>query len=212
MTAQGTFDWRSLGKADYAQASALVSSLPEGIRIEIDGVAREILCRIIHLGWVRAQGSGTGAAFCYPKLLTLAKYVARSTRTAQRALVKLRRLGLVTWRHRMTKTGDNTSNLYQVGKTLLASLFARKGRKSPIKPATTKMSDNDLKREYKADVAPYVKPFVPPEWMMHRVAPTPSLQTTGSDNTAWDEEPKDPDAARKALLKQQAAALKARGL
>lgn len=206
----GTFDWRTLGKADYAQASALVSSLPEDIRSKLDGVAREVLCRIIHLGWTRAQGSGTGAAYCFPRLTTLGRYCNRSARTVQRALSKLSRLGLVSWRHRMTKSGDNTSNLYQAGKTLLASLFARKNKKSPIKPVTTKLSYNDLKREYKAAPNTGEPASLSAYLQKHRAKPIEPLEATQSEGADWGEEENTAVEERRAFIKAQFAAMQRR--
>jgi len=149
-TMNGAFDWRSLGKADYAQAHALVASLPEEHRWKIKGVSHELLARILHLAWICSSKSGRGTAYCYPTLSTLARYVGRSVRTVERHLLALRACGLIQWTHRKNSEGAWTSNLYTMGKVFLASLFAR-GKKKPQQiQATTKMSTNNLKKGYNA--------------------------------------------------------------
>lgn len=144
------FDWRSLGKADYSQASALVASLPEEHRAKLVNGVRETLVRIVYLSWKQSEHSGTGAGYCWPSETWLAKAIGKSERTVRRCLVILSKLGLLTWRRRLTKGGAWTSNLYQVGHTFLASLFARGKKKVQQFRDRTKLSDNDLKREYKA--------------------------------------------------------------
>ena len=146
-----SFDWRLLGKADYAQAAALIASLPSDIRSEMKGVSDEILRRLVHLVWYRAEHSGRGGGYCYPKLATIGAWCQRGIRTVERHLAELVDLGLLVVKQRTKAGGEHTSNLYSLGKTFLASLFARKNKKSPMIRPTTKMSSNDLKREYKAD-------------------------------------------------------------
>ena len=150
MNSEG-FNWQALGKADYSQASALVSSLPEENRKCLEGVSRELLVRILHLSWVFAERSGRGAAYCWPTLKTLAGYLARSERTVERHLSKLQDAGLISYRRRTTAGGSWTSNLYQMGKTFLASLIARGKKKVQSFRVPTFLATNDLKREYKAD-------------------------------------------------------------
>jgi len=146
----GGFDWRSLGKADYAQANALVGSLPEDIRCQMNGTERETLCRITHLIWISAQTGGRGRGYCIPSERWLASKVQRSERTVRRCLTVLRGLGLLSWVRRKGKGNEWLSNLYTLGKSFLASLFARKGKKVKQIHQRTFLSDNDLKREYKA--------------------------------------------------------------
>src|SRR6267378_4054374 len=113
----GQFTWASLGKADYAQAAALVASLPPTIRQQLDGVAREVLCRITFLSWRFALTSGRGRAYCLPSEQYLGKVTFRSVRTVQRAIVKLRRLGLLTWKRRGNWKDGWKTNLYSMGKS-----------------------------------------------------------------------------------------------
>lgn len=151
MTATGHFDWRTLGKADYAQASALVSSLPEGVRKKFKNDSREVCTWIVFLGWKQAEKSGKGAAYCYPTEGWLARKIGKSDRTIRRCLVLLRDAGIIQWRHRQGKFSAWTSNLYSLGKSFLATLFARSSKKGQRIQARTYLSDNDLKREYKAN-------------------------------------------------------------
>lgn len=209
---RGHFDWRSLGKADYAQAHALVAGLPSELRSQIAGVSNEILARLVHLMWYRAEHSGRGSAYCWPGLATLGRYCLRSVRTVQRHVVELVEAGLLTTKERFRENGLNTSSLYFPGPCLLASLFARHWKKKPMKWHTTKMSANDLKREYKADA---------PSDM--------GVKATGTEEKLREHRPhlasrhavvfeprhemsKEEIDARKALLRQQAEYLKARGL
>jgi DNA-binding transcriptional ArsR family regulator len=168
------FDWRSLGKADYAQAAAIVASLPEESRREIKGVSDEILHRLVHLMWYRAEHSGRGAAYCTPSLATLGRYCLRSVRTVQRHLEALSRAGLIEAKERFTRGGTNTSSLYTAGKRLLAMLCARYRRKSAMSRDTTKMSHDNLKKGYNADVGHPSKPYTSPPWMQSS-AESPTL-------------------------------------
>lgn len=147
---EATFDWRSLGKADYSQAAALVASLPEEVRCKLDGASREILTRITYLSWSYAARSGRGRGYAIPSQAYLSKASGRSPRTVRRCITKLRALGLLMWIRRKDSSNSWTSNLYQVGKTFLASLFARGRKKIQQNHQRTFLADNDLKREYKA--------------------------------------------------------------
>jgi len=146
----GGFDWRSLGKADYAQAAALVASLPETIRAQLNGTEKETLCRITHLIWTSAQTGGRGRGYCVPSEKWLARKVQRSERTVRRCLTVLRELGLVSWIRRKGSGNEWLSNLYTLGKSFLASLFARSAKKPQQIHQRTKMSDNNLKKGYNA--------------------------------------------------------------
>lgn len=148
------FDWRQLGKADYSQACAVVGSLAAEVRDKLRNGERELLCRITFLCWSYALRSGRGKGYCIPSERYFAKVIARSTRTVRRALTVLRRLGLLTWVRRKGQGNDWMTNLYTLGNSFLASLFARQSKKVQQNHQRTKMADNDLKREYKADAPP----------------------------------------------------------
>lgn len=189
MRQNNSFDWRTLGKADYSQAAALVASLPSDVRSQIKGVSDEILRRLVYLMWRYAEHSGRGNAYCWPALKTIAGYCDRTVRTVQRHLERLGEAGLIVAKQRTKGSGEHTSNLYQLGATFLASLFARGKRKSPIKPATTKMSHNDLKREYKAD-APIERGERLTDFLVKLRANRPVTlegQLVGSATDSWDE-------------------------
>ena len=212
MDTSNSFDWRTLGKADYAQASALVASLPAENRGGLEGVSREILCRIVYLSWRFSETSGRGSAYCWPKLSTLGKWVGRSIRTVERHLIVLRNAGLIAYRGRLNKTGAHTSNLYQVGKTFLASLFARGKKKSPTIRPPTKMSSNDLKREYNADEATERPAFL--SNLLAKSRQTRPLAPRGATvelATTWGDEKEDREA-RRIRDRAIAATLIARGL
>ena len=207
----GNFDWRTLGKADYSQAAALVASLPEEHRGKLVNGVREVLVRIVHLGWQQAGRSGTGAAYCWPSEAWLAKAIGRSDRTVRRCLVVLSQAGLISYRRRATKGGAWTSNLYQVGKTFMASLFARGKKKVQSFRDRTKMSTNDLKREYKAVATPDVSDKAR-ELMEKYRANHPALGRAPQDGSAYAVFDAAPSVQeRKALLKKQAEYLIARG-
>ena len=146
-----SFDLRTLGKPDYSQAHAIVASIPENTRCQMRGIESELLARLLHIAWVFAAKSGRGAAYCWPTLATLARYTRRSVRTVERHMRTLKDLGLIQWIRRKNANGGWTSNLYTMGRVLLASLYARTGKKVKQFRDTTKTSTNDLKREYKAD-------------------------------------------------------------
>lgn len=153
MDENGHFDWRKLGKPDYAQCHALVASLPPQVRQKISGVSTELLVRVLHLSWTFAYRSGRGNGYCWPTLATLGKYLARSVRTVERHLTRLQASGLLRWKIRRTATNGFTSNIYIIGNTVLASLFARFRKKPEQNHRTTSLSHNDLKREYKAEAS-----------------------------------------------------------
>lgn len=206
------FDWRSLGQADYAQASALVSSLPEQWRKDLKAGERETLCRLIYLCWHYAAHSGRGIGYARPSEAWLAKVVGKCERTVRRYLVVLKDAGLLEWRHRMTKTGENTSNLYTIGKNFLAMLYARCRGKSPIKPVRTKMSADNLKKGYNAAPESPQALYTPPAWMNERERP-PHL--TSRHVVEFAPKPVVEEKTvedRKAALLAQAERLKARGL
>ena len=145
------FDWRQLGKPDYSQCHALVASLPLNLRQKISGVSTELLVRVLHLSWTFAWRSGRGTGYCWPMQSTLAAYINRCVRTVRRHLQSLQDSGLLRLRTRRTASNGYTSNLYIIGNTLAASLFARLSQKGKQNHRGTQMSDNDLKREYKTD-------------------------------------------------------------
>jgi hypothetical protein len=203
MTGHSTFNWSTLGKADYAQASALVSSLPEEHRSKLVNGVRETLTRIVFLSWKQSEHSGRGSAYCWPSEAWLAKAIGRSERTVRRCLTILSKAGLLTWRRRSTKGGAWTSNLYQVGKTFLASLFARGKKKVQSFRDRTKMADNDLKREYKA--APITgEPATMHDLLgLHRVQPIEPLGAAQSEDAADDWGQDSYEVRRRAELKSQ---------
>jgi len=143
------FDWRTLGKADYSQAHAIVASLPEAIRRQLPRGGHEILCRITFLCWSFAQRSGRGKAYAIPSERYLAESIGRSERTVRRILTALRSSGLLTWVRRLGPGRTWMTNLYQLGRSFLASLFARRGKKPQQNHQRPFLADNDLKREYK---------------------------------------------------------------
>lgn len=233
MQGQG-FDYRLLGNIDYAGATAYVASLPEEVRCKMDNTDKELAVRVLHLSLLRSRKSGTGAAYCWPSLSTLAAYCRRSVRTVERHLLRLATLGIIQWKRRMTSCHTVTSNLYQMGKTFLAMLCARKSKKSPISSPTTLLSNNDLKIGYNAAQGPAQALYTPPEWMKANAtsdiasteaSPRSSDGGKGSGGQGTHRPSRheivyvargtqaDVDVdARKALLKRQAEALKARGL
>lgn len=212
MASGNTFSWQSLGKADYAQAHALVASLPPALRARIEGVSHEILCRLVYLMWYRAEHSGRGRAYAWPSLARLGTYVARSVRTVQRHIETLVKAGLLTTKERFTKSGTNTSSLYYAGAALLASLFSRYHPKRPIKWPTTKMADNDLKKGIEA--APNAGEPASDSAFLRKLREhrphMPSGHVVSFAKPVVEEEMSVVD--RKAMLIRQAEALKARGL
>lgn len=206
------FDWRSLGKPDYSQACALVASIPAAQRNQMSGRERELLCRITFLTWSYASKSGRGIGYCVPSQRWLSGTIARSERSTRRYLVRLRKLGLLTWKCRMTNLGAWTSSLYTLGANFLASLIARKGKKTQQIQARTKLADNDLKREYKAAADTSEPAIIVKYQEMKRLQPTIS-----PEGASWEESPSVEDEKKRvqerlALLKRQAESLKARGL
>lgn len=208
----GQFSWASLGKADYAQAHALVASLPEPIRQKLTGVSREVLCRIIYLGWKQSERGGRRSAYCWPSERYLGAVCHRSERTVRRSLTVLKRLGLVTWRPRLNALKAWTTNLYQMGRSLLASLFARRARKSKQIQARTFLSDNDLKKGIEA--APNSEEAAAFEYIGTEHRQTRPFRPIGATVALAEspEEEKTRLAARRELLRKQGEWLKARGL
>lgn len=201
------FDWRTLGKADYSQAAALVASLPETTRSKLDGVSKEILCRITALCWSYAEKSGRGRGYAIPSQRYLARTSGRSERTVRRSITKLRALGLLSWIHRKTSGNSWTSNLYSIGKTFLASLFARKGKKPKQNHQRTFLADNDLKREYKAS-APMQRGERLTDFLAKlRAEPKPPLGEATLDSAADDWGQGEVVVDRKVELKRQAVRL-----
>lgn len=208
----GQFDFRTLGTPDYAQAHAMVASLPRGIRCVLDGVDKELMARLLHLSWKCSTRSGRGAAYCWPTLRTLGLWCRRSTRTIDRHLKKLASLGLVVWKRRSTCGGGWTSNLYRMGKTFLATLFARQGKKVKQFRDMTPVAHNDLKREYKLPPSTG-KASLLSEFMQTIRGNDPVRDSVPPDRAARTREMSAEEIAeRKALLKRQAEMLKARGL
>lgn len=135
-----------MGKPDYSQCAAMVASLPSPIRLQLSAPAQEVLQRIIYLCWTHATKSGRGVAYCVPSERWLAQQVQRSERSIRRYLTVLSRYGLVSWVRRLGPGGTWASNLYQLGKTFLASLYARAGKKVQQIHQRTFLADNDLKK------------------------------------------------------------------
>lgn len=209
---RGHFDWRSLGKADYAQAHALVASLPSSIRLRFRGLEREILCRLLYLTWRFALTGGRGRGYCIPSERWLASIVNRSERTIRRYLVALRGLGLISWVRRKSANNDWQTNLYSLGTSFLAMLYAKTRKKYQRNHQRTLLADNDLKKEYKPDDAPEVRALIAEigaktrrteELRPSGTAPLPALDS-------WDEEPDLTE--RRTMLRKQAQSLIARGL
>jgi Helix-turn-helix domain len=144
------FDFRSLGKPDYARCHAIIGSLPPETRKKLSSVSTELLVRVLHLSWTFAYRSGRGSGYCWPTLVTLGKYCSRSVRTVQRHLHILVDSGLLRSKTRRTATNGFTSNLYIIGNRLGAVLYARRSRKVEQNHRTPKVAHNDLKREYKS--------------------------------------------------------------
>lgn len=203
----GGFNWGTLGKPDYAQAGALVDSLPEQIRRKFRNDMREIMQNMVLLMWGQAARGGRGAGYCWPSEAWFACKLGKSVRTVQRCLILLREAGLLEWRRRKTKFGDWTSNLYTLGKVFLASLFARRGKKTQQLHHTTYLSDNDLKREYKPDEQRERPRLLADILGLHRAEPKIAPEAASSDGaTEWGEEV-DKYADRKAALKRQYASM-----
>lgn len=202
-----SFDWRQLGKADYAQTAALIASLPSDVRSQIKGVSDELLRRIVYLMWYRSEHSGRGSAYCFPSLAKLGTYVMRCVRTVQRHIESLVHAGLLCTKERYRADGINTSSLYTAGPRLLACLFARKARKSPMIRPTTKMSCNDLKREYKAS-APIQKGERMTDFLAkHRAEQNQPLGAASFDSATDDWGQETYEQRRRRELKAQAKVL-----
>lgn len=145
------FNWQMLGAPDYAQAGALVDSLPVQIRRRLRNDMREILQNIVYLGWQQAQRGGRGMAYCWPSEAWFASKLGKSVRTVQRCLVLLKEAGLVEWRRRFNPLKAPTSNLYQLGKSFVAALYARTAKKVQQIRDTTYLSHKNLKKVRKAE-------------------------------------------------------------
>ena len=211
MTATQGIDWRQLGTPDYAQVSALISSLPEAVRSTLKAGEREILVRIVHICWRKGVSGGRGRGYAYPTEGWLAKVVDRSERTVRRYLEVLKQCGLLKWRNRMRPDGTNTSNLYFIGKTFERMIRQYNWRKSSIKPVRTKMSDDNSQQSYNAGATPATGVYKPPAWMDERKQ-SPHLTSRHVVSFAPRvEESGEGLAERKAWLKKQAEQLKARG-
>ena len=146
MDVSSRFSWSQLGKADYSQSAALVANMPASLRRKLKHRDEEVLRRIVYLCWRYAVTSGRGHAYCIPSESWLAGKIERSVRTVQRCLIRLKEAGLLTWRARMGKADERLSNLYELGKSFLASLYARKREKVQQIHPTTRLSHNDLKK------------------------------------------------------------------
>lgn len=136
------FNWQILGKPDYAQAAAIIASLPQETRWKLKDCSRELLTRVLHLSWLYAMRSGRNRGYCWPTQSTLAKWCNKSVRTVEYHLHVLRDLGLLDWKRRWKKNGAWTSNLYKLGKVFFIQLFSRAAKKSPVK-SHTQLSAND---------------------------------------------------------------------
>ena len=140
------FSWQRMGKPDYAVCAGLVYSLPSEIRSKLSAPALEILCRITFLCWSFSTRSGRGRAYCIPSERWLAKQVGRSERSIRRYLGVLRAYGLLSWIRRKGTANQWLSNLYELGKTFLASIYARGLKKVQQIHQRTFLADNDLKK------------------------------------------------------------------
>lgn len=107
----------------------------------------------------------------------------------------------------MTTQGKRTSNLYQMGKTFMATLFARQGKKTQRIQTPTKMSNNDLKREYKATPESATGERLTDFLARHRAERNQPLGAASFDSATddWGQEAVVVD--RKTLLKRQAEQL-----
>jgi hypothetical protein len=209
---RGRFSWGQLGKADYSQSAALVASLPDQLRRMMRHKDEEILRRVVYLCWLHASKSGRGSAYCIPSESWLAGKIGQSVRTVQRCLVRLKQAGLIQWKRRRSIGQDWQTNLYELGKSFLASLYARKSQKVQRNHHTTKLAYNDLKKgiEAAAVIERAASSMSLSEILRQ---PRPALAYSQPYEVARSVMEREISVVdRKALLAEQFAALKARGL
>ena len=143
----GRFSWQRMGRPDYAICAGLVYSLPPEIRSKLSAPALEVLCRITFLCWSFSARSGRGRAYCVPSERWLGQQVQRSERSVRRYLALLSRYGLLSWTRRLGPGKTWTSNLYQLGKTFLACVYAKASKKVQQIHQRPFLADKDLKKE-----------------------------------------------------------------
>lgn len=228
------FDWRRLGRPDYSIAAGIIASLPPAIRNDLNASEKGVLTSIVHLAWTYASRSGRGHAYCIPSQAYLARAIARSTRTVRRAIDALAEMGLLEVQRRSSHTGHWLSNLYRLGKRLLAVVYASREKKVQQNRDRTKVSDYDLKKGIEAATPPAAASI---DRKKEEVAPaspsvSPALRQETDAAPRWTQEQYDAAVAaiatrnqqqnqpvkeeeveaRRARLKRQAQSLQARGL
>lgn len=230
----GRFNWQRMGQADYSRCAALVASLPPEVRHQLNSSEHGVLTQILYLCWLYASKSGRGAAYCIPSESYLAQAIGRSVRTVRRCLVALREFGLieVTWRRPIRQTW--LTNLYGIGKRMLAVIYASAGKKLQSFQRGTLSSHNDLKKGIEdanlngassdSTVLPNDTPAPPSAssglGQDADAAPRKSLKDIMAELTAAGkmkpqrEKPVEvaPETDRRAMLLEQARRLKERGL
>jgi len=144
--AEGQFRWELMGKADFSRCAGMIASLPADLRSEMNSSAHGVCVRLLHLCWYHAEHSGRGHAFAIPSQGWLAKCIDRCDRTVRRAIDWLVGQGLITSQRRRPRQGVNQTNVYGLGKRLLAVIYAAAGQKVKQYHDRTKVSDNDLKK------------------------------------------------------------------
>lgn len=146
MSLSGRFEWSHLGDPDYAQAAALVAKMPKCVKDSLRGKDEELLRRLLHLSWLHAVRGGRGRAYCAPSQGFLARVIGRCSRSVRRALRRLEAAGLIVSVRRRPLCGKPQTNLYELGKRLLAAIYSHTVPKTLKNRMRTKMSDNNLKK------------------------------------------------------------------
>jgi len=212
MHTDGRFSWQQMGRPDYAVVAGMVYSLPPEIRQTLNASQVGVLNQVLYLCWYHASHSGRGAAYAIPSEAYLAKAIGRSIRTVQRCLVALRDAGLleITWRKPIGNKW--LTNLYGIGKRMLAVIYASAGKKLQRNQRATLPADNNLKKGIEDATVTGASSNSPTgreklQALLDGFSasrPKPSAQEEKKEESA--------DISRRELLKKQFEQLKARGL
>jgi DNA-binding MarR family transcriptional regulator len=100
----------------------LITNLPTETISRLSGNCQYLLHIFHHLCYCTSKKSHSGAWYCYPSEEWLARRTGRSRVQISRSVQRLSKMGLIDLTHRRKVRGVFQTNLYRLGRNLLAML------------------------------------------------------------------------------------------
>ena len=172
--------WQRAGKADFAQAAAIISRFDPGLRESLSRSEGKVLQWVIFYCWRGGERSPQAGHYCSLSQGETGEKLQRSRWTVARALARLSERGLISsLRRRPTTGGQWTTNLYFLTgklKAILARILGQVREKTPcsktapqeFRKKTTKgkttpppSASSSCREQYRD----FHKPFEEPRWV-----------------------------------------------